>query len=90
MSHVPPTFKDRISAIKKQASDLADKVESNGMTDRDLAIGIELYRRYIETLDEIINTYPTLETNVIVKADDRKIKFSNMDDFSNWLAESIE
>lgn len=89
MSHVQLTYEDRILAIKQQANDLAENVEVNGLTRRDLAIGIELHQRYIEVLEEIQNSYPKFETDIIVKTDDRKIKFQNTDDFANWLAENM-
>lgn len=65
-SNMSPTrngqyFKNKLSRLAAAASDLAERVEVDGATERDLAIAVELNQQYVDALDEMLDGELELE-----------------------------
>lgn len=55
-----------------------------------IAIIVEDYQRYLEYLDELkIARLDKINTTITASVDGQKIRFENVNDFANWLAEHM-
>jgi hypothetical protein len=56
---------------------------------REIAVALETNQAYIEYLDWLKDNIPPIDSSVIIDVKGTRIKFSNSDCFSDWLAERL-
>lgn len=66
-------------ALEREAGQLTKKV---------LAVGMEINQRYIEYLDDILDSDLSFQNGVDVEVNETIIHFDSMDEFSVWAAEN--
>lgn len=50
-----PYFTNKLNRIARAAFDLAERVQIDGATERDLAMAVELNQQYVDVLDEMLD-----------------------------------
>lgn len=80
------------AALSDQAIELLEKFNHGEFTQRNLAVLVDLYQRYIDYLDEVkedVELHPTDET-VIVKIYGVQIKFKDEEHLAEYLSNIME
>jgi predicted RNA-binding protein Jag len=74
----------------KNMNSIVEKMSEDGeLSERALAIAVECNQRYIEYLDDLLDTIH-VNSNVTVYVDGKKIKFQNADSMAAWIAEVMK
>jgi hypothetical protein len=77
---------ERLPQICSAASDLATRVLNRKATARDLALAVELNQRYLDILDELLDSDLSFQPeSVLVALDGQKIRFRNIGDVAEWI-----
>jgi hypothetical protein len=56
---------------------------------REVAIALEANQSYIDYLDWIKDNMPMFEESITIEVQGTRIKFENVEKFSDWLAEQL-
>lgn len=87
------TSQTQNAAIDKQVRQITDDTFSRAseglVTNREIAVAVEANQAYIDYLDWLKDNIQPIDLSVTVEVNKTQIKFKNVDDFSNWLAEII-
>lgn len=66
-------------------TDLENRVQRDGATERDGAIQLDIMQKYIDALQELEDSDLTQDVSVVVETDGTKIKFKDIEDVAKWL-----
>jgi len=75
--------------IKKINSIVENMGENGELSERALAIAIECNQRYIEYLDDLLDSVH-VSGDITVSVDGKKIKFQNANSMAAWITEVME
>lgn len=75
--------------IAADADALLAELATREATERDVARSFEISQRYLDYLDEILDSDLTIDTGVTVGVDGSAIRFQNADQMADWIAEEI-
>lgn len=75
-------FRDKFQSLADQANQLCEK---DLFTARDVAVVVELNQRYIETLDELLETDFFIDLGVVVETEGKTLQFPDIEQAAQWM-----
>jgi hypothetical protein len=83
-------FRGKLDRIAAESDALIARVETEPATERDVAISAELVQRYLDTLDEILDSDLHAEMGVTVGIDGEVVRFQSVDQMADFIVEVMK
>ena len=83
------TIRAKADRIAAGSNALLTELETRDATERDVAVSFEHVQRYLDLLDEILESDLSACVGVTVGIDGEAVRFPNVDRMADWIVEEL-